>query len=544
MIMMEGEMTGMMPVRAARFLVRPRWTALARLVIVIAAVATLAPSVTGQHQEPVDLQAISTIKDEGLQRSKVMDIASYLTDVYGPRLTGSPNIRAAGEWAVKEMQGWGLANATLATWGRFGRGWTNDRYVGHLIAPARSALIGYPKAWTPGTNGPLTGEAVLAVLETEGDLNQHRGTLNGKFVLTAPERAAPPHFEPEGRRYSDAELAERARQPVAPPQGRGGAPLAAQEFQRKRMAFLVSEGVAATLEPGRGDGGTVFVQGGGSRNAQDPPSVLQIVLAVEHYNRIVRILNKSIPVTLEFDIRNTFHDADVNGFNVIAEIPGTDKADELVMLGAHFDSWHSGTGATDNAAGSAVIMEAMRILKVTGVRLRRTVRAGLWTGEEQGFLGSRAYVGEHFGSRQTLELKPGHQKLSGYFNVDNGTGAIRGVHLQGNEAVAPVFKAWMEPFQNLGMTTLAIRNTGGSDHLAFDEVGLPGFQFIQDPIEYDLRTHHSNMDVHDRLQAADMMKNAVIVASFVYHAANRDALLPRKPLPKSALRPTTNSSRP
>jgi Zn-dependent M28 family amino/carboxypeptidase len=214
------------------------------------------------------------------------------------------------------------------------------------------------------------------------------------------------------------------------------------------------------------------------------------------------------------------------------------------MLGAHFDSWHSGTGATDNAAGSAVTMEAMRILKAAGVPLRRTVRIALWTGEEHGLLGSRAYVGEHFGSRQTLELKPGHQKLSGYFNLDNGTGAIRGVYLQENEAIAPVFKAWMDPFQNLGMTTLAIRRVGGTDHVAFDEVGLPGFQFIQDPVEYDSRTHHSNMDVHDRLQAPDLMKNAVIVASFVYHAANRDLLLPRKPLPQRAQRPATNSSRP
>lgn len=534
----------MMPVHAVRFLRRLQSTGCARLLIVIAAAAILAPPVGGQHQEPVDLQAIHAIKDEGLQRSHVMDIAGYLTDVYGPRLTGSPNIRAAGEWAVKEMRGWGLADATLATWGRFGRGWTNDRFAGHVIAPARSALIGYPKAWTPGTNGPVVGEATLAVLATESDLDQHRGTLKGKFVLIAPERALMPHWEPEARRYSDADLAERARQPIVPPQGRGGTPRAPQDFMRKRMAFLVSEGVAATLEPARGEGGTVFVVGGGSRHAEDPPSVLQIVLAVEHYNRIARILRKSIPVTLEFDVRNTFHDADLNGFNIIADIPGTDKADELVMLGAHFDSWHSGTGATDNAAGSAVMMEAMRILKVTGARLRRTVRVALWTGEEQGFLGSRAYVAEHFGSRQTMELKSGHRKLSAYFNLDNGTGAIRGVHLQGNEEVAPVFKAWMEPFQNLGMTTLAIRNTGGTDHLAFDEVGLPGFQFIQDPIEYESRTHHSNMDVHDRLQAEDLMKNAVIVASFAYHAANRDALLPRKPLPKPAPRPATSSTRP
>jgi carboxypeptidase Q len=519
---------------------RPRRKALVGVLILMATAAILAPPLAGQdgdhNREPVDLQAIYRIKEEGFGRSRVMDLASYLTDVHGPRLTGSPNIRAAAEWAVKEMKAWGLANATLATWGPFGRGWTNDRYVGQMIAPSRSAIIAYPKAWTPGTDGAVVADAVRVPLTNDADLNSQRGKLKGKFVLTEPERAVSAHFEADARRFSDSDLAERARQPVAPPQGRGGGANPGQDFTRRRMAFLVSEGVAATLEPGRGDGGTVFVQAGGSRNAQDPPSVPQIVVAVEQYNRIVRILDRNIPVTLEFDIRNTLHDADLNAFNVIAEISGTDKAAEVVMLGAHFDSWHGGTGATDNAAGSAVMMEAMRILKVTGLRLRRTVRIALWTGEEQGLLGSRAYVNEHFGSRQTLELKPEHQKLSGYFNVDNGTGAIRGVYLQGNETIAPIFKAWMEPFQNLGMTTLAIRSTGGTDHLAFNEVGLPGFQFIQDPVEYDSRTHHSNMDVYDRLQAADLMKNAVIVASFVYHAANRDSLLPRKPLPKPAPR--------
>ena len=243
-------------------------------------------------------------------------------------------------------------------------------------------------------------------------------------------------------------------------------------------------------------------------------------------------------------IQNTFDTANLNAFNIVAEIPGTDKADEIVMLGAHFDSWHSGTGATDNAAGSAVMMEAARILKATGLKMRRTLRLGLWSGEEQGLLGSRAYVKDHFADRVTMELKPEHAKLAGYFNVDNGTGTIRGVYLQGNEAVAPIFSAWMEPFRNVGMTTLTIRNTGGTDHLAYDAVGLPGFQFIQDPVEYETRTHHSNMDVYDRIQAGDMMQNAVIVASFVYQAANRDAKLPRKPLPKpeAPARPTTTAA--
>ena len=512
--------------------------ALAALALVATAAAV---PLLGQSQEPVDLQAIFKIKDEGLQRSKVMEITSYLTDVYGPRLTGSPNIRKAGEWAIKEMQGWGLANTKLEPWGPFGRGWSNDRFVAHMTAPATATLIGYPKAWTPGTNGPVKAEAIFAALNNDRDLDNFRGKLKGKFVLTAAARPVTPHFEPEGRRYTDDDLAARARQQVGPGGrgGGGGGPQPDANFATRRTAFLVSEGVAATIEPGRGDGGTVFVQSGGSRTASDPPTVPQIVMAVEHYNRLVRILDKKIPVTLELDVKNTFYDSDLNAFTVVGEIPGTDKADELVMLGAHFDSWHTGTGATDNAAGSAVMMEAMRILKATGLRLRRTVRIGLWSGEEQGLLGSRAYVTEHFADRNTMETRPAHAKFSGYFNVDNGTGAIRGVYLQGNEAVAPIFKAWMEPFANLSMTTLTIRNTGGTDHQSYDAVGLPGFQFIQDPIEYDSRTHHSSMDVYDRVQAGDMMQNAVIVASFVYNTANRADLLPRKPMPKPAPRPNT-----
>jgi Zn-dependent M28 family amino/carboxypeptidase len=256
-------------------------------------------------------------------------------------------------------------------------------------------------------------------------------------------------------------------------------------------------------------------------------------MAVEQYGRIARTLEKNVPVTLQMDIQSTFLDTTLTSFNIVGEIAGTDKADEVVMLGAHFDSWHAGTGATDNAAGAAVMLEAMRILKQSGLKPRRTVRLALWTGEEQGLLGSRAYVKEHFADRATMQLKPEHAKLDAYFNLDNGTGVIRGVYLQGNEGVAPIFEAWMEPFHNVGMATLAIRNTGGTDHLSFDEVGLPGFQFIQDPIEYDTRTHHSNMDVFERVQANDMMRNAVIVAAFVYDAANRDDKLPRKPLPRA-----------
>jgi Zn-dependent M28 family amino/carboxypeptidase len=307
--------------------------------------------------------------------------------------------------------------------------------------------------------------------------------------------------------------------------------------------FYETEGVLATITAGRGDGGTVFV-GGASANRQPDADlgVPAIAIAVEHYGRLARTLEKNQPLTIEMDVKNTFHD-DVNSFNVVGEIPGTDKADELVMLGAHFDSWHSGTGATDNAAGSAVMMEAIRILKQSGLPLRRTVRIGLWGGEEQGLIGSRQYVTEHFANPADMVLKPAHAKFSGYFNVDNGTGAIRGVYLQGNEAIAPIFEAWMKPFHNLGMHTLSIRDTGGTDHLSYDRVGLPGFQFIQDPVEYSTRTHHSNMDVYERIQAADMKQNAVIVAAFVYHAANREEKLPRKPLPRpQGGRGTTSAS--
>jgi Iap family predicted aminopeptidase len=358
--------------------------------------------------------------------------------------------------------------------------------------------------------------------------------------MVTPLRDVPALFEAPGRRFTDEELLALSNQQVPPP--RGGGPVAqaapgqgrgnAQNFNTRRLKFFLDEGVAATIEAGQGSGGTVFVQGGGGRNASDPPVPAQLVMAVEHYGRIWRILQKNVPVRMEINIENKFYDQDLNSFNIVAEIPGTDKADELVMLGAHFDSWHTGTGATDNAAGSAVMMEAIRILKATGLKMRRTVRLGLWTGEEEGILGSRAYVTQHFADRQDMKLKPDHSKFAAYFNVDNGTGAIRGVYLQGNEAVAPVFQTWMQPLRNLGMTSLSIRNTGGTDHLSYDAVGLPGFQFIQDPVEYNSRTHHSNMDVYERIQAADMMKNAVIVASFVYHTANREEKLPRKPLPK------------
>ncbi len=501
------------------------------------------------RDERLDYDALYRIKEEGLQRSQIMEITSWLTDIHGPRLTGSPNIRAAAGWAEKTLKEWGLANVAPEPWGTFGRGWSNERFTAHVVAPQAYPVIGYPKAWSPGTNGPVVAEAVFAPIEAEADFANFKGKLAGKFVLSAPVREVREVTTPLSQRYTDKDLEELSGEDDVRAR-RGGRPFnrAAAELARKRLQFYKDEGALAVIDAGRGDGGTVFVQGGGVRGERGAPAsresiITEVSLAAEHYGRIVRTLQKKIPVRLELDIKNTFH-AEEPPFNVIAEIPGTDKAAELVMLGAHFDSWHAGTGATDNAAGSAVMMEAMRILKVAGLKPRRTIRMALWSGEENGLLGSRAYVKNHFADPETMQVKPEHARLSGYFNVDNGTGRIRGVYLQGNEAVEPVFRAWMEPFRNLGMTTLSIQDTGGTDHLAFDAVGLPGFQFVQDPVEYDTRTHHSNMDVYERIQEPDMKQNAVIVAAFVYQTANREEKLPRKPLPKpQPRRDTTTASR-
>ena len=501
--------------------------------------------------EALDYDAIYRIKDEALNRSQVMETLSYLTDVHGPRLTNSPNMRAAADWTKKRLESYGLANVALEAWGPFGRGWVNERMLATMTAPQTFPLLAFPKAWTPGTNGLVKGDAVLAVIEKADDFKKFEGKLKGKIVLVSATRVVPPYFESPTRRLDEKALTDLTKPPMDPsrrgrfgPGGPGGFGGVTADFRKQRMAFFIKEGALALVEMSsgaRGDNGAVIVQappeGENQRQTTDAPVLPQIVVAGEHYGRLLRILDKQIPVALELDVKNRFVDTDLNPVNVIAELPGTDKADEVVMIGAHFDSWHSGTGATDNGVSSAVMIEAMRILKASGLKPRRTIRMGLWTGEEQGLLGSRAYVTKHFADRADMVLKPEHAKLAAYFNMDNGGGAIRGVFLQGNEAVRPVFAAWMEPFRSLGMTTLAMRNTGSTDHVPFDDVGLSGFQFIQDPLEYGTDSHHSNNDVYDRLQPEDLMKNAVIIASFVYHTANRDELLPRKPLPRPRPRP-------
>ncbi len=529
--------------------------------------------------EKVDAEMMSKIRKEGLENSKVMDTLSWMTDVIGPRLTGSPQMKHANEWTKNKLAEWGLENAHLEAWGPFGRGWTLDKYSANVIDPVPFPIIGHPKAWTPGTNGTITGEVVYLDIKTEADFEKYRGKLKGAIVLSVPMREVKAWFTAPGERYTDAQLLAMAN--AAPPGGggprQGGGPAGApnsEQMQRfreqmaiaqKRSDFLRTEGAAVLVDIGRvGDGGTIFVASGGPRDKNAPQALPSITVTVEHYGRMVRMLEKGLKVKMEVDIKARFHDDDLMAYNTIAEIPGTDLKDEVVMLGGHLDSWHGGTGATDNAAGCAVGMEAVRILKTLGVKPRRTIRIALWSGEEQGLFGSRAYVSQHFAERKEvpgqplaaqqigggrgpqgpLVLKPEHDKFSAYFNLDNGTGKIRGIYLQGNEAVRPIFRAWLEPFRDLGAATITASNTGGTDHLAFDGVGLPGFQFIQDEVEYDTRTHHSNMDVYERLQADDMKQASIVMAAFVYNAAMRDEKLPRKPLPPNIERPVAAAPMP
>ncbi len=489
-------------------------------------------------EEPVDWQAVQRIRQEGLQNSQVMDILSYLTDVYGPRLTNSPNYMKAAQWALDKFNEWGLENAHLEPWGTFGRGWALKKLSVEMLEPQYQPLIAYPKAWTPGTNGVISGEPVLLEIESEKDLQKYKGQLQGKIVMVRAARDMELKFEPEAKRHDEESLAELAEAPEpgkrSPYYARRQEWLRRRMLQRKIQKLLREEGAAVLIEPSSRNYGIVRAHSGGSYRMNGDNGLPALVMAVEHYNRIARLLKKNIPVKLAIQIETQFFEDDSLGYNIIAEIPGTDKKlrKQIVMLGAHFDSWHAGTGATDNASGSAVVMEAVRILKAIGVKPRRTIRVALWGGEEQGLLGSRGYVKKHFADRETMELKPEHKLLSAYFNLDNGTGRIRGVYLQGNDAVRPIFEAWLRPFHDLGATTVTIRNTGGTDHLSFDAVGLPGFQFIQDPIDYFTRTHHTNMDVYDHALKGDLMQASVIMAAFVYHAAMRDEMLPRKPLPK------------
>lgn len=532
--------------RAALSVSGRRHVGLVRLLALSLPMLLAGRAALAQSVESVDMAAVSRIRAEAFEHSQVMTMMSWLTDVHGPRLTGSPITRRAADYTVQQMQSWGLSNPRIEPWGTFGRGWVNEKFYAQVTSPVPFAVIGYPQAWTPGTNGLVKSEIVYVRIDGDADFETYRGKLAGKIVMLAPMREVAPRFEPLAARRSEADLAKLEAAPMPAPAAMGprasaprtaadSAAMRQQEAMRatqatavRRMAFIADEKVAAVIEPGRGDGGTVFTNNGQSRDPRTPYGTPLIVVAIEHYGRMLRTVEKGVPVEIELDVRNRFYDDDLTSFNIIAEIPGTDPKlkDEVVMLGAHFDSWHAGTGATDNAAGSAAMLEAMRVLKASGLKPKRTIRIALWTGEEQGLLGSRAYVRQQFGTRDSLT--DAGKKVSVYFNLDNGTGAIRGVFQQGNAEAGPIFKSWMKPFEDKGVKAATLSNTGGTDHLAFDGIGIPGFQFIQDEVEYGTRTHHSNMDTYERVQDADMKLNAAVIASFVYHAANRPALFPRK----------------
>ena len=523
-----------------------------RLLCLLFAISSM-PSLWSQ--EKVDLDPIGRIRYEGFHDSKVMEFATGLMDSIGQRLTGSPNMKRANEWTRDQFTAMGLANAHLEAWGPFGRGWSNQYTTVRMTSPDVVNLIVYPKAWTPGTNGVVQGKCVRAIIADKKDFDKYKGKLAGMIVILGPDAEAKPITEAPYKRLSDEDLAKIGEYqiPSEHPPFTFADFAKRQQFVKDLNQFFAEEKVLAVIDHSRqtSGGGTVFVQSGGSYKTGETTTVPQFTMALEHWSRIARLLQEKKEVTLELNIASTFYDDDAMQYDTIAEIPGTDKKDEVVMLGAHLDSWHAGTGATDNGAGTIVMMEAVRILKALELKPRRTIRIGLWSGEEQGLLGSQGYVEKHFGSRPHLDepgmkdqptllrreagevtVKPEQARVSAYFNVDNGTGKIRGIYLQENAAVAPIFEAWMKPFKDLGMTTLTMRNTGGTDHQSFDAVGIPGFQFIQDPIEYDTRTHHSNMDVYDRLQPDDLKQISVIVASFVYDAAMRDQMLPRKPIEK------------
>jgi hypothetical protein len=528
-----------------------------------------------QSTEKLDYGAIARIRDEGLTRSQVMDHIWWLSEVFGPRLTGGPQILQASDWAIGKFREWGLASAHREPF-PFGRGWSLVRFSAHLVEPQVQPLIGFPGAWSPGTNGTVTGAVVRVQIASEADFARYRGKLAGSIVLTQPVREVHMLEGPIISRMGDTEMAEamttpiprargrsvqggRSDDPDEPQEGRGRASTGsgrgggAGQLRARMLQFFKAEGVLAALDRGgdsfvasvgsnltfqqqRPDGGTVFPMSAGSRTADPATIVPTVTLAVEHYNRMVRLLDRGQALKVELNLETRFHEETTtpNGFNTIAELPGSDPSlrDEVVILGAHFDSVAAATGATDNATGSAAVMEAMRILSALGLKPRRTIRAALWGGEEQGLLGSRAYVREHFADPATMALKPAHAKVAAYFNTDNGTGRIRGVWLQSNLAVRPIFERWIEPLADLGVTALAPRSVSQTDHVSFDNVGLPAFQFMVDRLEYNSRTHHSTMDVYDRVQRDDMIQHATVLAVFAYNAAMRDDRLPRKALPQ------------
>ena len=535
-----------------------------------------APSYYGPQPavENLDLTMYGRIRSEGIEHGKVMQFSEALMDGIGPRLTGSPNMAKANAWTRDTLTAIGLSNAHLEDWGEFGMGWQQINTWARMVSPDPEPLWMQAAPWSPATSGPVSGPVVYVPLTDEAELDKLKGTLHGKIVLLGAMRPTPDITEPLFHRYTEAELKDmqsmEQRRPANGNQTREQLLAARQRMYQLREAALklmAAEGVAAIITPSRdsedgGGTGIIFDDNGANlvRNAQRPENAVKIpnaVMMIEHYNRLARMVSAHVPVTVEVNIETRVTGEHEHGFDTVAEIPGTDPklADEVVMVGGHLDSWISATGATDNGAGSVMAMEAMRILKALNVQPRRTLRIALWSGEEQGLFGSQGYVKQHFGTfaapnppdpagtpgylahHGALSTTKEWEKLDAYYNLDNGTGKVRGVYTQGNFAIAPIFAQWIAPLADLGVTTISNRNTGGTDHLSFDAVGLPGFQFIQDPLDYETRTHHSDMDTVDRLHADDLEQGAVVEAIFLYNTAQRDAMMPRKPFPHPELDP-------
>ena len=519
-------------------------------------------------QETLDLTMYQRIRDEGLGHSHVMEFASALMDGIGPRLTGSPNLKRANEWTRDQLAAMGCSNAHLEDWGEFGMGWQQLNTWVRMASPDTAVFIAQASPWSPSTNGAVTGQAIWLDVKTPEDLDKYKGKVNGKIVLYGDMREVKPVDKPLFEREDEKDLAKIAEHPLTPEDAYGPYKqeyMKRRELNEKVIAFLVSEHALAVILPSRdgrnggGSGGTIFVDRGLGSEVYKREHVMPfpvVIAAIENYGRVYRLLKANVPVSVEMNVDTKFTGDHEHGFDTIAEIPGTDPKlkDEVVMVGAHLDSWASATGATDNGAGTVVGMEVMRILNALQVKPRRTIRIGLWTGEEQGEYGSSGYVKQHFGyvplstapdqmklpewlrkPGGPVQLKPDQQKISGYFNVDNGTGKILGVYLQENAAAAPIFAQWIAPLKDLGVTTITMRTTEGTDHESFDAVGIPGFQFIQDRLDYGSRTHHSNMDTYERLQPGDLAQAAVVEAIFVHNTAMRDQMLPRKPLPHPEL---------
>jgi carboxypeptidase Q len=499
----------------------------AALVFLATAVAPLTAQVA---QEALDLEVVERIRDEGLNRSQISELASYLTDVVGPRLTNSPGMQRAYDWTSGTLRGWGVQNVVVDPWGEFGRGWENTALSFRALDPYPRPILAWPMAWSAGTEGPVTGRALAVVAESPGDLERYRGQLAGAFVLIQPHRDIEPEWEHSPRRHPPEELLEWPAAPEAEATPAQRARML-EEWQRQREIrealneMLRHERPAAILHPSGWTYGVMRVGGTGAWRPGSPIGPPELVVAHEHYGQLWRNLVRGVETRLELEVANSWYEEDLQGYNVLGDIPGSDLAHQYVMIGGHLDSWHAGTGATDNAAGSVVMMEAMRILRTLGLEPRRTIRIGLWSGEEQGLWGSRMWV------ENNPQL---HDRISAYLNFDNGTGRIRGIYSQMNEGVIPVFEALLWPFRDLGVVGVRHANTGGTDHLAFDRAGIPGFQFVQDPIEYSIRSHHSHVDTFERLVLDDLRQAAVVVATLAYHLAMRDEMLPRKPAAATA----------